>query len=89
MKKVCKKIKKNPVCIILWRDAAYSYNKKFPEKMPPIQVTTGFVVSAKKNFTNIATNVNYNPKTNSLWPVDGFVVPEKAIIKFKKIGWLN
>jgi len=84
-----KKQKKNPVCATWWRDAAYSYDKNIPKEMPPIQATTGFVVSTTKKFTNIATNVNYNQKLNSLWPVDGFVIPEKAIFKFKKIGWLN
>ena len=76
--------KKNPVCVIWWRDAAYSYNKNFPEKMPPMQVTTGFIVSTTKKFTNIATNVNYNPKSNSLWPIDGFVIPEKVIKNSEK-----
>lgn len=80
--------KKNPVCVVYWRDAAYSYQKKLPSQNPPLQVTSGFVVVSADAFTNIAVNVNYNQKDDTLWPVDGFVIPEKAIIKFKRIGWL-
>ena len=58
------------------------------DENPLLQVTCGFIVSAEATLTNIAVNVNFNPKDNSLWPVDGFVIPKKAIIKFKKIGWL-
>lgn len=80
--------KRNPVCVIYWRDAAYSYQKNLPSKNPPLQVTSGFVVVSTNTFTNIAVNVNYNQKDDTLWPVDGFIIPEKAIVKFKKIGWL-
>jgi hypothetical protein len=83
-----KRKKRNPVCAIWWRDAAYSYDEQMPAEIPPVQVTTGFVVHATGDFTNIAVNVNYNLKKNTLWQVDGFIIPEKAIIKFKKIGWL-
>lgn len=83
-----KKKEKNPICAIWWRDAAYSYEKELPKEAPPVQVTTGFVVVATDEFTNISFNANYNLKENTLWPVDGFVIPERAIIKFKKIEWL-
>jgi len=90
IKKIKRKpIKRNPVCVIYWYDAAYIYEKKLPEETPPLQVTTGFVVKATNDYTNIATNINYNQKTNRLWPIDGFVIPKKATEKFKKIGWLN
>lgn len=59
-----------------------------PLQLPPLQVTSGFVVVSTNTFTNIAVNVNYDQKDDSLWPVDGFIIPEKAIVKFKKIGWL-
>lgn len=91
MKKVParKKTKRNPVCVLFWRDAAYSYEKTLPKELPQIQATTGFIVVANDEYTNIATNVRFDAKTNMLSPVDGFVIPEKATIKFKKIGFLN
>lgn len=52
-------------------------------------MTTGFVVAATSQYVNIATNVNYDSDTHELWPVDGFVIPEEAIIRFKKIGFLD
>ncbi len=79
----------NPVCAILWREAFYTFNKNFPHKLPLPQLTTGFIISSNKKFINIATNVNYNSETGQLWPVDGFLIPQQAIIKFKKIGNLN
>ena len=81
-----KEKKKNPVCVILWRDAAYSTLKRFPKGIPPLQLTSGLIISSNRRFTIIATNVNYNPRTKTLWPVDGFVIPEKAIVAFRKIG---
>lgn len=83
------KNKKNPICAITWRDAAYSYEKILPQKMPPIKVACGFVVRATDQWINMATNVNYNPKTKKLWPVDGFVIPRKAIINFRKLKYFN
>ena len=80
---------KNPVCVLYWHDAAYIYEKELPTFPPPLQVTAGFIVVATNKYTNISTNVNYNRTTGGLWPVDGFVIPDKAIVKFRKIGWLN
>ena len=81
-----KTIKKNPVCVIWWQDAAYAYGKRVPATPPSLQATAGFIVSAVDAYTNIATNVNYG-SDGALWPVDGFVIPQKAIVSFKKIGW--
>ncbi len=58
--------KKNPVCAIYWRDAAYTSEKELPALEPPIQVTVGFVISATDEYTNIATNVRYDEKTKTL-----------------------
>jgi len=80
---------KNPVCVLYWHDAIYTYTKKLPTSPPPLQVTAGFIVVANDKYVNIATNVRYDRTTGKLWPVDGFVIPDKAIIKFCKIGWLN
>ena len=84
-----KKVRKNPVCAIYWQDAAFAYTKEMPPTNQPTQLTIGFIISTNRSFTNIATNVNYNLKTGELWPVDGFVIPNKAIIKFKKLRNLN
>lgn len=80
---------KNPVCVIYWRDAAYVYDKNFPDEEPSLQVTAGFTVKANDSYVNIATNINYNRATGELWPVDGFIIPKSAIVEFKKIGFLN
>jgi hypothetical protein len=89
MKEVGKKRYKNPVCIIRWMDAAYSYEEKLPDSIPEEQLTAGFIVEATDDYTNIATNVDYNPVTTKLQHVDGLVIPEKTIIEFRRIGNLN
>ncbi|MCX6788841.1 MAG: hypothetical protein WCO21_02395 [bacterium] len=92
MKKVLGPTKKrirNPVCAIYWRDAAYSYEKELPAEFPMPQATFGLIIVADDEYTNIATNVGYNLKTNEIYPVDGLVIPKKAEIKFKKIGYLK
>lgn len=87
-KRVTKGRPRNPVCVLLWRDASWSHTKK-PPGLPPLQLTTGFIIETNDEFTNIAMSVNYNPITRNLWPVDGFIIPKKAIVKFKLIGFLN
>jgi hypothetical protein len=60
-----------------------------PKEAPSAQHTTGFIVSTNASFTMIATNVTRDQRTGALSPVDGFVVPEKAIVRFKKIGFFD
>ena len=79
--------KRNPICSILWQDASYSYEDNLPDNSPPLQLTVGFIVSENEDYINIATNVNYNPGTKNLWPVDGFVIPKNAIKKLQKAGF--
>jgi hypothetical protein len=81
--------KKNPVCVVYWNDAAYSYEDKLPDNPPQLQLTAGFVIKATDNYINITTNVNFNKANGRLSPVDGFVLPRSAMVRFKKIGWLN
>ena len=80
---------KNPVCIIRWMDAAYTYEKKLPKSVPEEQLTAGFIVEATDDYTNIAMNVRYNPKTTKLHRVDGLVIPKGTVIEFRVIGNLN
>ncbi|MEK9177932.1 MAG: hypothetical protein AAB777_02305 [Patescibacteria group bacterium] len=82
-------MKKNPVCTILWRDAAYTFEPEIPKELPKPRLTTGFIIKTNDEYTFIATNVSYDKKTGEMSPVDGFVIPEKAIIEFKKIGNYN
>ncbi len=74
-----KRIYKNPVCAIAWLDATYTFEKKFPKGLTHPQVTTGFIIEANDDYTNIATNVSYNFKTGKLWPVDGIILPKKTV----------
>lgn len=79
-------MKKNPICSILWRDAAYTFETETPKELPLPRLTTGFIVEANTECTLIATNVAYDKESGKIYPVDGFIIPEKAIIDFKKIG---
>ncbi len=81
--------KKNPICTILWTDAAYSFESKLPEETPHPHLTSGFVIETNDLFTFIATNVSYNKETSMITPIDGMVIPSKAIIEFRKIGNYN
>ncbi|MEK7635728.1 MAG: hypothetical protein AAB405_01400 [Patescibacteria group bacterium] len=80
---------KNPVCTILWQDAAYSYSKEFSKELPSLRLTTGFIIVANDEFINIAVNVEYNQETGVLRPIDGFLIPKGVIVEFKKIGFFN
>lgn len=77
---------KNPVCTLLWLDAAYTFDKESPNHIPQPRLTTGFIVETNSEYTFIATNVSYDKESHTIVPIDGFVIPEKSILEFKKIG---
>lgn len=77
---------KNPICSIIWSDAAFSYNENIPKEIPNPRLTIGFIVETNNDYTFIATNVDYDKNSGKLAPVDGFIIPDRAIIEFKKIG---
>lgn len=72
---------KKPLCVVYWKDAAYTYEKKPPKFNPSTQATAGFIVYENKDTINVAMNVNYDEKTGDLWPVDGLAIPRKTIAK--------
>lgn len=80
---------KNPICTLLWREAAYSFQKNLPDEPLLPRLTTGFMIATNNSFTHIATNVRYDCVTGKLQPIDGFFIPNKNIIEFKKIGYYN
>ena len=80
---------KNPICAVLWQDASYTFEKIMPLKTPLPRLTVGFIVSTNKYFTHIATNIEYDEMKEIIYPIDGFLIPEKTIIKFKKIGYFK
>lgn len=80
---------KNPVCAILWRDAAHSFEERLPEELPLPQLALGFVVDTNETFTHIATSVAYDTSTHTLQARDGILIPKKTIISFRKIGDYN
>lgn len=78
---------KNPICSILWQDAAYSFEEYNPKNLPSPTMTVGFIVEAndKSNYTKIATSVHY--KNKKIVPVDGMLIPVGSEINFKRIGY--
>lgn len=84
-----KNSRKNPFCVVVWQDAAYSFAKKLPKELPLPQLTTGLVIEENDNFLNLATNTSFNKKIKNLEPRDGFLIPRKTILKFKKLGYLD
>jgi len=82
--------KKNPpVCAVWWRDAAYAYEEKLPDELPHAQLAVGFVMVATDDYMNIAMNVSYDETDDTIWPVDGLVIPQKTVVKFERIGLLH
>lgn len=84
-----KKFKKNPVCALLWADAAYSFEESLPKKPPLPQLTLGFIVEANDVFTHIVTTAGYDTSVHSLKKKDGILIPSRTIINFRKIGYYN
>ncbi len=79
------KKKRNPICAILWQDAGYSTKKTLPRSLPKPTLTVGYIVNTNKEFTNIATNIEWDDK--KIIPKDGFLIPNETIIDFQKIGY--
>ncbi len=71
---------------VYWQDAAYSFRKRLPKKIPNLEVTFGLILFQNKKLINIATNANYNSKAGTFKAKDGFLIPRKTIFKIKKIG---
>lgn len=82
-------MKKNPTYAILWRDAAYTFESVIPTVLPNPRLTMGFIIEKNNQYTFISTNVSYSKETGEMLPVDGFIIPEKAIIECKLIGNYN
>lgn len=77
---------KHTIRSILWRDAAYSYERELPPALPFPQLTVGFIVDETDKFINIATNVDYDESTGDYIADDGYLIPKKTIIKIDAIG---
>ncbi len=80
--------KKNPVCTILWQDAAYSFESEKPLEIPSPHLTTGFIIEANDDYAFIASNVLYT-SSGKLLPIDGIIIPEKTTLEFKVMGNYN
>lgn len=76
---------KDIVCAVAWLDASYVFSKKLPKHPPQPQITVGFLVEDMDSYLNIATNIRFDPKTKISWPIDGFIIPKKTILEFKKL----
>jgi hypothetical protein len=79
-------MKKNPIYVILWRDAAYTFESEVPKELPRPRLTVGFIIKTNNEYTFIATNVSYEKETGNISPIDGFIIPKEAIIESKKIN---
>ena len=79
--------KKNPICAILWQDAAFSYEDNPPSEIPNPRLTVGYIIETTEEYTFISTNIDYDIKNKKIIPIDGFVIPRSLIINFKKIGY--
>lgn len=81
-----KKMFPKKIYAVYWQDAAYSFQKSLPKKIPNLEITTGLILSQNKKLINIATNVDHNPQKGTFIAKDGFLIPRKTISKIKKIG---
>ena len=79
----------NPICAILWRDAAFTDDSAHLNVPPTPRLTCGFIIETNDEFTNIACSVSYNKETGEIIPADGFIIPDKAIIDFRKIDFYD
>jgi hypothetical protein len=71
-------------CFVMWRDASYCFDEELPDYSPSVQITDGFIVKETDKYINVAVNVKYSPEEKGYWPIDGFVIPKKTILKIKR-----
>lgn len=81
------KNKRNSCVCVLWKDAAYTNDKKALSEVPPPELTCGFLIEENKDFINLAINNYYTKNSKRLEPIDGFMIPVGTIISIKKIGF--
>lgn len=77
------KIKKYPLYLVKWQDAAFSYRRRLPRILPPPSFTVGFLTNKNKSFIKLV--VNFKNIKGRFKPIDGFLIPRKTIIKMTKL----
>lgn len=81
--------KRWPVSIIYWQEAFFSFKKRPPMILPPIQVTFGIIISKNKKSINIGLNCEYDKEKEIIKITDGILIPQKTVVKIKQIGYLS
>lgn len=76
---------KNPICAVWWVDAAYSFQDTIPAVLPPINIATGFIIEETAEYLNIASNIEYNKEDATITPMEGVLIPCKAILRFERL----
>lgn len=74
--------------MILWRDAAYSFEKVMPRHLPPLQLTIGFVYKKTKEYIVVATNIELR-SGGKIRPLDGFLIPKAFIVSAERVKVKN
>lgn len=77
---------KNKIVMITWRDAAYSFEKEFPDHLPETQTAIGFVIDDNPEFIKISNNAYIEEKSGEVLPIDGFLISKRSILEIKTLN---
>ena len=78
------RLNENQILAVTWFDAAYTFEDRIPEDLPSPRVTFGVRIREDHLALFIATNIATGTGTFS--PVDGFIIPQNAIISQQITG---
>lgn len=78
---------KNKIVMITWKDAAYTFEKEFPNNLPEIQTAVGFLIEDNPKFIKIANNAYIEQLDGKILPIDGFLIPQRTIIGIQTIDY--
>lgn len=76
----------NKILMITWKDAAYTFDEEFPDHLPEIDTTIGFLIEDNPDFIKIANNAFTDERSGKVLPIDGFIIPKRTILRIQTLN---
>jgi len=80
--------KRKSIIMVIWKDAAYSNQRRLPKKIPSDRITFGVFINETKKAVNVCMNAHIENK-KIVGCSDGFLIPKKVVKKIKVLGTLD
>ena len=73
-----------PIVTVRWREAAYTFQDDFPDNIPSVTVTIGYLIHSDDHTVAVAWSFQEFEEDASLYPKEGAVIPRETVISVEK-----